>query len=206
MTSLILALALVSPSLAGPIGVEDPHAAPPTGFPGAFVSAVSVSLAADKDYGDRFLDAVLAEMRTVCAMTSPEALSDSLEATIGGDEGLEAFRDTLGREPLIPSRAAAVFLAHALARPIQFRELLVRLETLQPGLERYSARLLQRAKGAGDPRLLAAVRDAGNDSPNPEKAGYPLSLRLAHFFDSFDSPPDASSSASTRGLDRTRPR
>src|SRR5258708_4054614 len=115
-----LALAVVlsaARAFAGPIGAQDPHAASSTGFPGAYLGSFAVSLKADPRYGSRLLDALEEHLQSVGAMTTPREVSVYLEQSAEGSEGVDSLRAALGRETLDPTKAAALLLADALARP-----------------------------------------------------------------------------------------
>lgn len=185
---LCVCILLLSPCVeAGPTGAGDSHAARATGFPGAYLASVSLSMAADPLYASRLLDAVALHLRSVAAMTAQRAVSDYLEDAAGSS--------VLGRDPLDASRAAALLIADALARPEQFREVLEGLQSLQHGLGRQAAAVLRGAAGPGDKALLAALRAAGEPNPRAKPVAYRLSKKLAGLFDGpetvVDPPPSA---------------
>jgi hypothetical protein len=165
LASFPAAVLLASGAFAGPIGGVDPHAAPATGFPGAYLGTVALSLSADPLYASRFLDSVDTHLRAVSVMTSPPEVADYLaqSATVAGD--LKALRAALGRQPLDAPKTAALLIADALSRPEQFREVLDGLERLKPGLGRRSAELVRGAKVTGSLLLLQALRAAGARDP-----------------------------------------
>lgn len=185
------------PAGAGPIGAADAHAAAATGFPGAYLSTVRLSLAADPFYGSRFLDAFSLHLSAVEAMTAPRAVASYLEQAATAD-GLPALRAKLGREELPPPHAAALLLANALTRPDQFSEVMDGLESLKPGLGRHAAALLRDAKGAGDRRLLEILRAAGARAPRGEGLVYGADGRWATMFDGSSAP--AASAAAPSGV------
>jgi hypothetical protein len=161
-TLALAAVLVASRVLAGPIGADDPHAASATGFPGVFLGSVELSLEADPRYGSRLLDALDEHLQAVGVMTGPQEVSDYLEQSAGGSEGVESLRAALGRESLDTTKAAALLLADALARPEQFREVLQGLESMKRGVGRHAAALLRDARGTGDKNLLAALHAAGS--------------------------------------------
>ena len=170
---------------AGPAGAIDPHAAPSTGYPGAFLGTVGLSLAADPLYGSRLLDSFELHLRSVAAMTAPRAVTDYLEVAVVG-AGVSSARElkaSLGREPMEPQRAAALLLAHALARPEQFREVLEGLEARKAGLGKHTAKLLREASGRGDRRLISVLRARGELAPRGMPLTYDRFGQLDRFFD-----------------------
>lgn len=185
----VLVLCLASTrAVAGPTGAADGHAARATGFPGAYLDAVALSLAADPLYASRLLDGMQLHLRSLAAMTSPLAVSDYLEnavmSTLGvGREAAGRLAASLGREPLDPPKASALLIGNALARPEQFREVLDGLETLKPGLGKQAATILREVKGGGDRRLLAALRAAGKRVPQGRMLTYGSDGRLDRIFD-----------------------
>lgn len=187
MKALILPLAALCAvsAAAGPTGPADPHAAPATGYSGAYLGMVSRSLAADPLFGSRLLDSFDLHLRSVAAMTAPKAVRDYLEiAVVGaGVSSPAALRASLGSEPMEPQRAAALLLAHALARPKQFREVLDGLEARKAGLGKHTARLLREADGRGDRALIAALRARGEAKPSGEALTYDRFGQLDRMFD-----------------------
>lgn len=182
---LALALFCAARAVAGPTGRVDPHAAPATGYSGAYLGMVSRSLAADPLFGSRLLDSFDLHLRSVAAMTAPVAVKDYLEvAVIGaGVSSASALKASLGTEPMAPQRAAALLLAHALARPKQFREVLEGLEARKAGLGKHTARLLREANGQGDRTLLAALRARGAAEPSGSALTYDRFGQLDRMFD-----------------------
>ncbi|HEX4046829.1 MAG TPA: hypothetical protein VH309_03295 [Elusimicrobiota bacterium] len=171
-------------ALAGPVGAGDPNAAAATGFPGAYLGSFSLALQADPRYGSRLLDALDEHLQAVGVMTGPREVADYLEQSAGGSDGPQSLRGELGREPLNTEKAAALLLAEALSRPRQFREVLDGLESLESGAGRHAAGLLRRARGAGDKRLIAALRAAGGRlRPGEPPRPYYDGGRLAFLFD-----------------------
>ena len=175
-------------AVAGPTGAADGHAARATGFPGAYLDAVALSLAADSLYASRLLDGMQLHLRSLAAMTSPLAVSAYLEnavmSTLGvGREATLRLGASLGREPLAPPKASALLIANALARPEQFREVLDGLETLKPGLGKHAAVILREVKGGGDRRLIEALRAAGQRVPQGRMLTYGSDGRLDRIFD-----------------------
>ena len=168
---------------AGPAGSIDPHAAPATGFSGAYLGTVSLSLAADPFYGSRMLDAFELHLRSVAAMTAPKAVTDYLEVAVIGATTGEAVKASLGREPMEPQRAAALLLAHALARPEQFHEVLDGLEIRKAGLGKHTAKLLRETSGRGDRRLIEALRARGAIEPKGKALTYDRFGQLDMMFD-----------------------
>ncbi|MBI2384541.1 MAG: hypothetical protein HYV14_00865 [Elusimicrobia bacterium] len=170
---------------AGPAGPVDAHAAPATGYSGAYLGMVSRSLAADPFFGSRLLDSFDLHLRSVAAMTAPRAVRDYLEiAVVGaGVSSPAALRASLGKEPMEPQRASALLLAHALARPEQFREVLDGLETRKAGLGKNTAKLLREADGRGDRSLIAALRARGEVKPTGRESTYDRFGQLDKMFD-----------------------
>lgn len=169
---LIVLAFLAAPVSAGPAGRIDAHAAPATGYSGAYLGMVARSLSADPFFGSRLLDSFELHLRSVSAMTAPRAVREYLErAVVGaGVSSPQALRASLGREPMEPQRAAALLLAHSLARPEQFREVVDGLEARKAGLGKHTAKLLRETSGNGDRSLIAALRLRGESNPR----GYPL--------------------------------
>ena len=180
-----LALFCALPAAAGPAGPVDAHAAPATGYSGAYLGMVSRSLSADPLFGSRLLDSFDLHLRSVTAMTAPRAVADYLEvAVIGaGVSSPAALRASLGRAPMEPQRAAALLLAHALARPEQFREVLDGLEASKAGLGKHTAKLLREANGRGDRGLIAALRARGEVKPRGPESTYDRFGQLDRMFD-----------------------
>lgn len=174
---------------AGPSGPVDVHAAPATGYSGAYLGTVGLSLAADPFYGSRLLDSFELHLRSVAAMTAPRAVADYLEvAVIGAGVGssvgsARALRSALGKETMDPQRAAALMLAHALARPQEFQEVLDGLEVRKAGLGKHTAKLLREVNGRGDRRLLAALRARGENEPKGTALTYDRFGQLDRLFD-----------------------
>lgn len=182
---LVLAVFYAVRVSAGPVGPVDAHAAPATGYSGAYLGMVSRSLAADPFFGSRLLDSFDLHLRSVAAMTSPRAVKDYLElAVVGaGVSSPAALRASLGTEPMEPQRASALLLAHALARPRQFREVLDGLEARKAGLGKNTAKLLREANGRGDRGLLATLRARGEVKPRGKELTYDRFGQLDRMFD-----------------------
>lgn len=182
---LILTLLCAVRAAAGPAGPIDAHAVPATGYSGAYLGSVGLSLAADPFYGSRLLDSFELHLRSVSAMTAPRAVADYLEvAVIGSGAGsAKALRAALGNEPMDPQRAAALMLAHALARPKEFHEVLDGLEARRAGLGKHTAKLLREASGPGDRRLIAALRARGEIKPRGAALTYDRFGQLDRIFD-----------------------
>jgi hypothetical protein len=146
-------------------------------------------LAADPFYGSRLLDSFELHLRAVAAMTAPLAVRDYLEvAVIGSGVGAsvgsaKALRSALGKEPMDPQRAAALMLAHSLARPEEFHEVLDGLEAQKAGLGKYTAKLLREVRGPGDRRLIAALRARGEVKPKGTALTYDRFGQLDRIFD-----------------------
>lgn len=183
--SFVLAVLCATRASAGPTGPVDAHAAPATGYSGAYLGMVSRSLAADPFFGSRLLDSFDLHLRSVAAMTAPKAVRDYLEiAVIGaGVSSPAALRASLGTEPMEPQRASALLLAHALARPEQFREVLDGLEARKAGLGKNTAKLLREANGRGDRGLLAVLRARGEVKPRGKELTYDRFGQLDRMFD-----------------------
>ncbi|MDD5304864.1 MAG: hypothetical protein PHS14_17340 [Elusimicrobia bacterium] len=183
--ALVLAVLCAVPAAAGPAGPIDAHAAPATGYSGAYLGTVSLSLARDPFYGSRLLDAFELHLRSVAAMTAPRAVADYLEvAVIGSGAGsAKELRAALGKEPMDAQRAAALMLAHALARPAEFHEVLDGLEARKAGLGKHTAELLRETHGPGDRRLIAALRARGEVKPKGSALTYDRFGQLDRLFD-----------------------
>lgn len=181
----VLAVLCAVRASAGPAGPVDAHAAPATGYSGAYLGMVSRSLAADPFFGSRLLDSFDLHLRSVAAMTAPKAVRDYLEiAVVGaGVSSPAALRASLGTEPMEPQRASALLLAHALARPEQFREVLDGLEARKAGLGKNTAKLLREANGRGDRGLLAILRARGEVKPRGKELTYDRFGQLDKMFD-----------------------
>lgn len=187
MSALLLVLALSAH--AGPAGPVAGAAARATGFPGAFVGSVALSLQAQPLYGGMLLDSLDLHLRSVLAMRTPEAVRDYLVTAVAGTvaepkQAAARIREGLGREPMPAPRAAALLLANALARPDQFEEVLNGLETERAGLGRHAAKLLADAHGGGDRRLIGRLNAVGGRlKPRPDNAGYDRAGQLQSLFD-----------------------
>ena len=185
----IFVLAALLPSVrafAGAVGAADAHAAAATGFPGAYVETLKSALRVDPLYATRLLDAFQSHLQAVAGMTGRRAVADYLEAAAD----MDTLDVALGREAILAPRAAALLLADALARPGQFRELLAGLETLQHGLGRHPAAMLLGARGAGDKKLIEALRAAGEAHADSKRPAYGLSRRFERLFDAVaEAPP-----------------
>jgi hypothetical protein len=181
--ALALAFLLASRAFAGPSGAGDPHAASATGYPGAYLGSIQLALNDEARYGSRLLDALDEHLQALCVMTSQREVAGYLEMSAGSD-GVASLRHVLGREMLDPTKAAALLLAEALSRPEQFREVLDGLESEQPGVGRQAAKLLSGAKGTGQKKLLAALRDAPRRHRRGEKEeAYYSGGKIAELFD-----------------------
>jgi len=146
---------------------------------------VSHSLAADPFFGSRLLDSFELHLRSVSAMTAPRAVRDYLEmAVVGaGVSSPQALRASLGTEPMETQRAAALLLAHALARPEQFREVVDGLESRKVGLGKHTAKLLRETSGRGDRGLIAVLRSRGDIKPRGNELTYDRFGQLDKMFD-----------------------
>lgn len=180
-------LLLAAPALAGPMGPTT--MARPTGFPGAFVGSVALSLQTQPLYGGMLLDSMDLHLRSILSMRTPQAVSDYLVTAVAGTvaeprAAAARIREGLGKEPLPAPRAAALLLANALSRPDQFEEVLNGLETERAGLGKHAARLLAEAEGGGDRRLIARVNAVGARlKPRSETAVYDRAGQLQSLFD-----------------------
>ncbi len=168
---------------AGPSGSADGHAVAATGYSGAYLGTVSLSLSADALYGSRLLDSFDLHLRSVAAMTSLQAVKDYLEVAVIGASSARDVKAALGKQPLEPQRAAALLLAHALARPEQFREVLDGLESRKAGLGKQTAKLLRETTGRGDRRLIEALRARGAVVPKGAPLTYDRFGQLDRLFD-----------------------
>ena len=166
---------------AGPTGSL--HSAPSTGYSGAYLGSVSLSLAADPFYASRLLDSFDLHLRSVAAMTAPKAVTDYLEVAVIGTTTSGAVKASLGKEALEPPKAAALLLAQALSRPEQFQEVLEGLEARKAGLGKQTARLLRETTGNGDRRLIAILRSRGALDPKGTPLTYDRFGQLDRFFD-----------------------
>jgi len=183
-----LLLGLAARSFAAPVEVAlPPAAAVPYSFPRAYLASVSLSLNADPLYASRFLDAFQTHVAAVSAAAAPAAAA-YLEKAAGGGAKLADVRAELGLAVLTPESASALLVANALARPAQFREVMDGLETLKPGLGRRAAAMLSAASGAGDRKVIAALRAAGERRPRAEGLTYGPDGRWATFFDGSTAP------------------
>lgn len=182
---LALCVFCASRAAAGPAGPVDAHAAPATGYSGAYLGMVSRSLAADPFFGSRLLDSFDMHLRSVTAMTAPKAVRDYLEmAVVGAGVSSPAeLRASLGNGPMEPQRAAALLLAHSLARPEQFREVLDGLEARKAGLGKNTSKLLREANGRGDRSLIAVLRARGEIKPRGRELTYDRFGQLDLMFD-----------------------
>ncbi|MDX6770996.1 MAG: hypothetical protein SF051_15800 [Elusimicrobiota bacterium] len=184
----LLLLLLAASAQAGPVGRSGPVAAP-TGFPGAFVGSVALSLQSQPLYGSMLLDSMDLHLRSVAVMRSPAAVKDYLVTAVAGTvaeprDAAARLRESLGREPMPAPRAAALLLANALARPDQFEEIAHGLETQRAGLGRHMARLLAEARGEGDRRLIARLNAVGSSlKPRSETSIYDRAGQLQSLFD-----------------------
>jgi hypothetical protein len=210
--ALAVALAAAAGASAGPLVAGKPHAASINGFTGAYLDTVLLSLETDPRYGSRLLDALDTHLQAVGVMTSPQEVVDYLEQSAGGSEGVKSLRGALGREPLDTTKASALLLADALARPEQFREMLDGLESLKQGLGRHAADLVRRTLGARGKKVFAALREA--DKPGRKKLASRVDAGWFSLFDAkstggrdggvLESPvPD--DGAKPRSLERTLP-
>ena len=183
--SFVLAVFCAVRASAGPAGPVDAHAAPATGYSGAYLGMVSRSLAADPFFGSRMLDSFDLHLRSVAAMTAPKAVRDYLETAVGGAgvSSPAALRASLGKAPMEPQRASALLLAHALARPEQFREVLDGLEARKAGLGKNTAKLLREANGRGDRGLLSVLHSRGEVKPKGKELTYDRFGQLDRMFD-----------------------
>ncbi len=187
MSRLVLAVLLLGPvrASAAPDGPVDAHAAPATGFSGAYLSMVSLSMAEDPRFAPRLLDSFELHLRAVAAMTAKRALKDYLEMAVlgAGVRSEPALRETLGAEPMEPQRAAALLLAHALSRPEQFREIVDGLEANRAGLGKQTAKLLRETSGPGDKKLIKILRKRGELKPRRRETAYDRYGPLEKLFD-----------------------
>ncbi len=150
---------------AGAIGPDDPHSRAATGFPGAYLQTVRLSLTDEPAYGSRFLDALTLHVRSIAALKTPVAVSVYLEEAITRGVRLKQLRENLGRETLSPPQAAALLAANAIYRPDLIHQVIDGLEAVQSGLGRRSAALFHSAKGNGDKTTIKALRSAGARRP-----------------------------------------
>jgi hypothetical protein len=166
---------------AGPTGSL--HSTPSTGYSGAYLGSVSLSLAADPFYASRLLDSFELHLRSVAAMTAPKAVTDYLEVAVIGATTAGAVKASLGTAAIEPPRAAALLLAHALARPEAFQEVLEGLESRKAGLGKQTAKLLREASGRGDRHLIEILHARGAVEPKGTALTYDRFGQLNVFFD-----------------------
>ncbi|MDE2142040.1 MAG: hypothetical protein KGJ84_06480, partial [Elusimicrobia bacterium] len=95
-------LFFVPKSFAGPVGAMDAHAAPATGFPGAYLESISLAAASDPFYGSRFLDGLQVHVQAVTGMTAAPAIASYLEQSATAGQGLAELKSNLGAVPLDP--------------------------------------------------------------------------------------------------------
>lgn len=162
-------------------------AAAPGPFPAQFTAMVRLSLQRDTFYGSQLLQSLDQRVTAVAAMRTPEQvrqyLTEAATAGIDGGHALQRLKLQLASTSIEPSRASALLLAHALARPSEFGATLDGLEDAKPGLGKTAARVLSIADGPGDRRLLAALRAAGARSPQATGSIYTSDGRLKALFD-----------------------
>lgn len=182
---LALAMLCVVRAAAGPVGPSDAQAVAATGYSGAYLGSIGLSLAADPLYGSRLLDSFELHLRCVAAMTSPRAVTDYLEMTVIGSGGRSAkeLRAVLGKEPMDTQRAAALMLAHLLARPEAFQEVLGGLEARKAGLGAHMTKLLRETRGQGDRSLIATLRKMGEVKPKVTALTYDRFGQIGWIFD-----------------------
>lgn len=181
--SCALAVLCAVRAAAGPAGSTDAHAVPATGYSGAYLATVSLSLESDPLFGSRLLDSFDLHLRSVAAMTAPQAVKDYLEVAVVGASSPAEVKASLGKEAMTPQRAAALLLAHALARPEQFHEVLDGLEARKAGLGKHTAKLLRETSGRGDRRLIGALRSRGEAKPKGQALTYDRFGQLDAMFD-----------------------
>lgn len=175
MIAFVLALCLSAPAKAAELP-----------FPEAYTLMVGRSLSADPFYGSRLLDGFQRQVQALSALGRPQDAARFLEgasADGGLAQGMAAMKRSLAEGTLDPSRASALLVANALARPDQFPQILDGLETLKPGLGERAADILSKADGRGDLRLIAALRAAGKRQPHSRDAVYGPDGRWASLFD-----------------------
>src|SRR6185312_11835842 len=192
--------------------VEVPGA---SAFPADYLHSVSLSLAAQPLYASQLLNSFQAQLHAVAAIpAAPDAAAYLEKAATGGTASLAAVRAELGRETLAPEKASAILIANSLARPEQFREVMDGLETLKPGLGRHAAAALRGVSGAGNGKVIAALRAAGERKPQGEGLTYGPDGRWATMFDGSpalkddagavqSSPPDAKARARLPSLSKS---
>ena len=181
MLAAALLLLLSVPGSCQPVAAE---ARPASAFPADYLRSVSLSVAAQPFYASQLLNSFQAQLAAVAAIPAAPAAAAYLEkAATGGKATLSAMRARLGREPLSPENASAILIANSLARPGQFREVMDGLETLKPGLGRHAAAALRGVSGAGDGKVIAALRAAGERKPQGEGLTYGPDGRWATMFD-----------------------
>lgn len=176
-----LLLLLAVPGRCQPVAAE---ARPASAFPADYLRSVSLSIAAQPFYASHFLNSFSAQLNAVAAIpAAPDAARYLENAATGGKTSLAAVRSDVGREPLAADKASAILIANLLARPEQFREVMDGLETLKPGLGRHAAAALRDVSGAGNGKVIAALRAAGERRPQGEGLTYGPDGRWATMFD-----------------------
>lgn len=163
---------------------------------------ISLSLQADPAYGSRLLDSFELHLRIVAAMTSPRAVVDYFEVSVlgAGASSRAELRTTLGTAPMETQRAAGLLLAHSIARPEQFHEILEGLEARKAGLGKHAAILMRELKGAGDRRMIRALRAQGGKDSGPAVLISDRYAKLNKLFDGVenDKPEPVKDSAPSR--------
>ena len=165
-------------------GVVDPvPARAEASFPADYLHSVALALNAEPFYASHLLNSFQAQVTVVAAFAAAPA-AVYLEKMATGDRGsLADLRASVGGGPLAPDVASALLLANSLVRPEQFREVMDGLETLKPGLGQHTGAALRAASGRGDPRVIAALRAAGERRPQPAGLTYGPDGRWATMFD-----------------------
>jgi hypothetical protein len=174
-------LLLASPGSAAPVAAVE--AAVPS-FPADYLRSVSLSLASQPFYASRFLNSFQTQLNAVAAFPAAPAAAAYLQtAASAGKASLADVRAAVGRDVLTPESASALLIANSLTRPEQFPTIMDGLEELKPGLGLHAAALLRAASGAGDRRVLAALRAAGERRPDGGGLTYGPDGRWATLFD-----------------------
>ena len=159
--------------------------APRLEFSAAFAGMARSGAARDPLYGGALLGALEGHVKALAGMPEVSLARAYLDraAAAADAAGIDRLRRDLANGNLAADRAAAVLAANALARPDQFARTLDLLEDARPGLGTAAAGILAQAEGAGDARLLAALRAAGGRQPRGVSSLYGRDGRWEAFFD-----------------------
>lgn len=154
MTRVLLVLALFG----APAAARAAAAKAPVRFVPGFLASMSVALRTEPFYASKVLAALDGQVREFPRPTPAAAVR--LRDRITAGRSVARFNEELGQKPLDETRAAAILLANAMARPEQFREVADGLETLRAGLGAGVVRALGRIAQGTVPRSAHAVYTA----------------------------------------------